>query len=150
MRRGEPKLSAEFSIDGHGGTGLRADLGEVVAEVGLQVEGQHVRRQSEGKSREQGMHHMARRGRGEADVCGSDHHGLVGGARSKRQQRALAEGLHRPPSGFEGNNMRHEHRRSDRGLLADMWTDFGTTSARLQGFNHRLRPLWRASERGGS
>ena len=62
MRRGESKLGAECAIDGHGGAGLRADLREVVAEVGLQVEGQQVRRQSEGKPREQRVHHMARSG----------------------------------------------------------------------------------------
>jgi len=45
--------------------------------------------------------------------------------------------------------MRHEHRRCERRLLADMRTDFGATSTRPQGVHHRLRPVWRASERGG-
>jgi len=126
---GKPERGAKFHIDGHRGRGLLADLGEVVAEVGLQVEGQYMRRHAEDKLRQPGMHRMARRGWGKAIVPGSDRHGLVGGARSKRQEGALTQGLQRPPGGFKSTHMWYEHRRSDCSMLADMRIDFGATAS---------------------
>ena len=84
MARGQSKLLPKFYINGECVTRLGADFGEVVAQIGLQVEGHQVRCQSEEKPRQQGLQCMSRYGWGEVIVTGGNLQGLVSGPRGKR------------------------------------------------------------------